>query len=257
MKYSDLRDFITQLEKLGQLKRISQPISTHLMMTEISDRTLRAGGPALLFENPVGHSIPVLTNLFGTPERVALAMGRDNVSALREVGKLLATLKEPEPPKGFRDALDKLPVYKQVLNMPVKVIKKAPCQQIIIEGDDVDLTKYPIQSCWPGDVAPLITWGLTVTKGPHKTRQNLGIYRQQLIGKNKVIMRWLSHRGGALDFQEFKTMLNQATKYIIDNKGEEVISERHQKDFKKQEVQNTIDEPASTESFTDVKFEDI
>ncbi|PCI62480.1 MAG: 4-hydroxy-3-polyprenylbenzoate decarboxylase [Gammaproteobacteria bacterium] len=209
MKYSDLRDFIAQLEKIGQLKRITQPISTNLMMTEISDRTLRAGGPALLFEHPLNDAgeksnIPVLTNLFGTPERVALAMGQKDVSALREVGKLLAALKEPEPPKGFRDALDKLPIYKQVLNMPVKVIKKAPCQQIIIADDEVDLTQLPIQSCWPGDVAPLITWGLTVTKGPHKARQNLGIYRQQLLSKNKVIMRWLSHRGGALDFQEFK-----------------------------------------------------
>ncbi|MBL4911399.1 MAG: 4-hydroxy-3-polyprenylbenzoate decarboxylase [Alteromonadaceae bacterium] len=209
MKYSDLRDFIAQLEKIGQLKRITQPISTNLMMTEISDRTLRAAGPALLFENPINErgeksDIPVLTNLFGTPERVALAMGQKEVSALRDVGKLLAALKEPEPPKGFRDALDKLPLYKQVLNMPVKVIKKPLCQQIILEGDEVDLTQLPIQSCWPGDVAPLITWGLTITKGPHKARQNLGIYRQQLLGKNKVIMRWLSHRGGALDFQEFK-----------------------------------------------------
>ncbi|XQW85067.1 4-hydroxy-3-polyprenylbenzoate decarboxylase [Thalassotalea piscium] len=209
MKYSDLRDFIKQLEKLGQLKRISLPISTNLAMTEISDRTLRQGGPALLFENPVDkdgnpQNIPVLTNLFGTPERVALAMGQDKVSALRDVGKLLAMLKEPEPPKGFRDALGKIPVYKQVLNMPVKVIKKPLCQQEVFSGDDVDLTRLPIQTCWPGDVAPLITWGLTVTKGPHKERQNLGIYRQQVLSKNKVIMRWLSHRGGALDFQEFK-----------------------------------------------------
>lgn len=204
MKYSDLRDFITQLEKMGQLKRISQPISTNLAMTEISDRTLRMGGPALLFENPVGHTIPVLTNLFGTPERVALAMGQTSVEALRDVGKLLAMLKEPEPPKGFRDAWDKIPVFKQVLNMPVKVKKKALCQQIIIEGDDVDLSTLPIQTCWPGDVAPLITWGLTVTRGPHKERQNLGIYRQQLLAKNKLIMRWLSHRGGAIDFFEWK-----------------------------------------------------
>ncbi|NQY62296.1 MAG: 4-hydroxy-3-polyprenylbenzoate decarboxylase [Alteromonadaceae bacterium] len=209
MKYSDLRDFIAQLEKLGQLKRIKQPVSTHLVMTEISDRTLRQGGPALLFENPVdendvAHNIPVLTNLFGTPERVALAMGQDNVGALRDVGKLLAMLKEPEPPKGFRDALGKIPVYKQVFNMPVKVVKKPPCQQVVLTGDQVDLTKLPIQLCWPGDVAPLVTWGLTVTRGPHKSRQNLGIYRQQLLGPNKLIMRWLSHRGGALDFQEFK-----------------------------------------------------
>ncbi|TPH15682.1 4-hydroxy-3-polyprenylbenzoate decarboxylase [Litorilituus lipolyticus] len=209
MKYKDLRDFIQQLEAQGQLKRIKQPISTHLAMTEISDRTLRAKGPALLFENAVDEhgnpfDMPVLTNLFGTPERVALGMGQTEISALREVGKLLATLKEPEPPKGFRDALDKLPIFKQVLNMPVKRVKKAPCQEIVLSGDDVDLTKLPIQSCWPGDVAPLITWGLTITKGPFKERQNLGIYRQQVLAKNKVIMRWLSHRGGALDFQEFK-----------------------------------------------------
>ncbi len=219
MKYSDLRDFIKQLEKIGQLKRISQPISTDLTMTEISDRTLRAEGPALLFENPtdkdgVPHGMPVLTNLFGTPDRVALAMGQPDVTALRDVGKLLAMLKEPEPPKGFRDAISKIPVYKQVLNMPVKVIKKPLCQQEVISGENVDLTKLPIQKCWPGDVAPLITWGLTVTRGPHKERQNLGIYRQQLISKNKIIMRWLSHRGGALDFQEFK-QTNPGEKYPI------------------------------------------
>ena len=209
MKYSDLRDFISQLEKMGELKRITAPISTHLMMTEISDRTLRAKGPALLFENAVDKngepcSMPVLTNLFGTPDRVALGMGQENLGALRDVGKLLAMLKEPEPPKGFRDVLSKIPVYKQVLNMPVKMIKKPVCQQIVLSGDEVDLTKLPIQSCWPGDVAPLITWGLTITKGPHKERQNLGIYRQQVLSKNKVIMRWLSHRGGALDFLEFQ-----------------------------------------------------
>lgn len=204
MKYSDLRDFIAQLEKIGQLKRITQPVSTELTMTEISDRTLRQGGPALLFENPIGHNVPVLTNLFGTPERVALAMGQTEVSALRDVGKLLAMLKEPEPPKGFRDAISKIPVFKQVLNMPVKVVKKAVCQQEVFTGDEVDLTTLPIQTCWPGDVAPLVTWGLTITKGPHKNRQNLGIYRQQLLSKNKLIMRWLSHRGGAIDFQEWK-----------------------------------------------------
>ncbi|TMO82514.1 4-hydroxy-3-polyprenylbenzoate decarboxylase [Pseudoalteromonas spongiae] len=203
MKYKDLRDFIELLEKKGQLKRIKQEIDTYLEMTEIADRTLRAKGPALLFENPKGYSIPVLANLFGTPERVALGMGQEDVSELREVGKLLAFLKEPEPPKGIKDALSHLPVFKQVLNMPPKEVKKAPCQQVIVEGDDVDLTKLPIQHCWPGDAAPLITWGLTVTKGPYKKRQNLGIYRQQLLGKNKIIMRWLSHRGGALDYQEW------------------------------------------------------
>jgi len=219
MKYNDLRDFISQLEKIGQLKRISAPVSTHLTMTEISDRTLRAKGPALLFENAVDeddkpYNVPVLTNLFGTPERVALAMGQTDVNALRDVGKLLAMLKEPEPPTGFRDALGKIPIYKQVLNMPTKVVKKALCQQIILSGDEVDLTKLPIQTCWPGDVAPLITWGLTITKGPHKERQNLGIYRQQVLSKNKVIMRWLSHRGGALDFQEFKKT-NPGEKYPV------------------------------------------
>ncbi len=203
MKYKDLRDFIELLEKKGQLKRIKQEIDTYLEMTEIADRTLRAKGPALLFENPKGYSIPVLANLFGTPERVALGMGQKDVSELREVGKLLAFLKEPEPPKGIKDALSQLPVFKQVLNMPPKEVKKAPCQQVIVEGDDVDLTNLPIQHCWPGDAAPLITWGLTITKGPYKKRQNLGIYRQQLLGKNKIIMRWLSHRGGALDYQEW------------------------------------------------------
>lgn len=204
MKYKDLRDFIEQLEEKGQLKRIKQEIDTHLEMTEICDRTLRAKGPALLFENPKGHETPVLANLFGTPERVAMAMGQTDVAALRDVGELLATLKEPEPPRGIKDAWDKLPLYKQVLNMPTKRLKKAPCQDIIWEGDEVDLNKLPIQHCWPGDVAPLITWGLTVTRGPHKERQNLGIYRQQLLGPNKLIMRWLSHRGGALDFREWQ-----------------------------------------------------
>ncbi|GFD69122.1 3-octaprenyl-4-hydroxybenzoate carboxy-lyase [Alteromonas sp. KUL106] len=203
MKYKDLRDFIRQLEAKGELVRISQPIDTDLEMTEIADRTLRAGGPALLFENPKNHTMPVLANLFGTPERVAMGMGQDSVEALREVGKLLAYLKEPEPPKGLKDLWEKLPVFKQVLNMPTKVLKKAPCQEVVLTGDDVDLSKIPVQRCWPGDAAPLVTWGLSVTKGPHKKRQNLGIYRQQVIGKNKLIMRWLSHRGGALDFREW------------------------------------------------------
>lgn len=204
MKYKDLRDFIKQLEAAGELKRISQPVSPNLEITEIADRTLRAKGPALLFENVEGSDIPVLANLFGTPERVAFGMGQEDVAALREVGKLLAFLKEPEPPKGIKDAFAKLPVFKQVLNMSPKRVKKAPCQKIVLEGDDVDLTKLPIMTCWPGDAAPLITWGLTVTRGPHKERQNLGIYRQQLIAKNKLIMRWLSHRGGALDFREWQ-----------------------------------------------------
>ena len=204
MKYKDLRDFIGQLEARGELKRIVQPISPNLEMTEICDRTLRAEGPALLFENPAGYDIPVLGNLFGTPKRVAMGMGADSVTALREIGHLLATLKEPEPPKGLRDALDKLPIYKQVLNMAPKVVKNAACQTHIIEGTAVDLAKLPIQTCWPGDAGALITWALVVTKGPHKERQNLGIYRQQVIGRNKVIMRWLAHRGGALDFRDWQ-----------------------------------------------------
>ncbi len=203
MKYKDLRDFIQRLEEIGQLKRISMEIDTDLEMTEIADRTLRAGGPALLFENPKGHSVPVLANLFGTPERVAMGMGQTSVSALREVGEWLAYLKEPEPPKGIKELWDKLPVFKQVLNMPAKELKKAPCQEVVLSGDQVDLTQLPIQRCWPGDVAPLVTWGLTVTRGPNKSRQNLGIYRQQLLGPNKLVMRWLSHRGGALDFREW------------------------------------------------------
>ncbi|WP_334158049.1 4-hydroxy-3-polyprenylbenzoate decarboxylase [Oryzomicrobium sp.] len=209
MRYRDLREFIDQLESRGKLKRIAAPVSTHLEMTEIGDRVLRAEGPALLFENPVDQdgrpqSMPVLTNLFGTVERVALGMGEegDAVTALREVGKLLAYLKEPEPPKGLKDAWDKLPVLKQVLNMAPKMISSAPCHEVVIEGDAVDLSRLPIQHCWPGDAAPLVTWGLTVTQGPSKNRQNLGIYRQQVIGKNKLIMRWLAHRGGALDFRD-------------------------------------------------------
>ncbi len=203
MSFKDLRDFIDHLEHKGLLKRITHPVDPAYEMTEISDRTLRQGGPALLFENPIGSDYPVLTNLFGTPERVAIGMGRDNVKELREVGKLLAYLKEPEPPKGFKDALEKLPVFRQVLNMPVKRLRNAPCQQVVWQGDEVDLDKIPVMSCWPEDVAPLLTWGLTITKGPNKKRQNLGIYRQQKIAKNKIIMRWLAHRGGALDLRDW------------------------------------------------------
>lgn len=204
MKYNDLRDFIHQLEKQGELIRVSAEVDPYLEMTEICDRTLRAGGPALLFENPKGHTMPVLANLFGTPKRVAMGMGQDNVSALRDVGKLLAFLKEPDPPKGFKDAIDKLPLFRQVMRMSPKVLRSAPCQEVVIEKDKVDLYQIPIQHCWPGDVAPLVTWPLVITRGPHKERQNLGIYRQQLLGRNRLIMRWLSHRGGALDFQEWQ-----------------------------------------------------
>ena len=204
MKYKDLRDFIKQLEAKGELVRVSHEVDPNLEMTEICDRTLRAAGPAILFENPKGFDTPVLANLFGTPERVAMGMGEESVEALREVGELLAFLKEPEPPKGLKDAWEKLPVFKQVLNMAPKVVNSAACQKVVIEGDDVDLSKLPIQTCWPGDAGPLITWALVVTKGPNKERQNLGIYRQQVIAKNKVIMRWLAHRGGALDYKDWQ-----------------------------------------------------
>lgn len=204
MKYKDLREFIDKLEEIGELKRIKHPVAPNLEMTEISDRVLRAEGPALLFENPIGHSIPVLANLFGTPRRVALGMGEDNVSQLREIGKLLAFLKEPEPPKGFKAALQTLPMYRKVLDMSPKVVRRAACQQVVWEGDEVDINKLPVQTCWPEDAGPLITWGLVVTRGPNKDRQNLGIYRQQVIAKNRVIMRWLAHRGGALDYRDWQ-----------------------------------------------------
>ncbi len=206
MKYSDLRDFIQQLERQGELRRIAAPVSPRLEMTEISDRVLRAQGPALLFERPEeagrSWSVQVLANLFGTPRRVALGMGEDSTEALREVGKLLAALKEPEPPKGFRDAWEKLPLLRHALSMSPKEVSSAPCQQQVLESDSVNLDDLPIQTCWPGDRAPLITWGLVITRGPHRTRQNLGIYRQQVLNPRQTIMRWLAHRGGALDFRE-------------------------------------------------------
>jgi 4-hydroxy-3-polyprenylbenzoate decarboxylase len=204
MQYKDLRDFIRQLEQSGELKRIQAEVAPYLEITEICDRTLKAGGPALLFENVKGSDMPLLGNLFGTTRRVAMGMGEESVEALREVGKLLAQLKQPEPPKGVRDAWEKLPVFKKVLDMAPKKIKNAPCQQTIIEGEDVDLSKIPVQTCWPGDAAPLITWGLVVTRGPRKSRQNLGIYRMQVLGRNRVIMRWLAHRGGALDYRDWQ-----------------------------------------------------
>ena len=202
MKYRDLRDFLAQLEARGELKRIGVEVDPRLEMTEICDRVLRAQGPALLFERPTGHRMPVLANLFGTPQRVAFGMGRESVAAVRELGALLAQLKEPEPPKGFKDAWEKLPLVRQIFSMTPRVVTSAPCQEVVWEGGDVDLSRLPIQTCWPGDAAPLITWGLVVTRGPGKARQNLGIYRQQVIARNKVIMRWLSHRGGALDFRD-------------------------------------------------------
>jgi 4-hydroxy-3-polyprenylbenzoate decarboxylase len=204
MKYRDLRDFIDQLERRGLLRRIGVEVDPYLEVTEICDRTLRAGGPALLFERPKRSSIPLLGNLFGTPERVALGMGEESVEALREVGRLLAFLKEPDPPKGMRQAWETLPVFKKVLDMAPKVRRNPPCQEVVLSGEEVDLGRLPIQHCWPGDAAPLITWGLVVTRGPEKSRQNLGIYRMQVLGRNRVIMRWLAHRGGALDFRDWQ-----------------------------------------------------
>jgi 4-hydroxy-3-polyprenylbenzoate decarboxylase len=214
MKYSDLRDFIAQLETLGELKHVSVPVSPYLEMTELCDRTLRNGGPALLFDKPSSHGIPVLGNLFGTPRRVALGMGANDLSELRKVGQVLASLKEPEPPKGFKDVLGLGAMVKSLWDMAPKELRSAPCQEIVWDGGDVDLARLPIQHCWPGDAAPLITWGLVITKGPHKKRQNLGIYRQQVIGRNKVIMRWLAHRGGALDFRDH-CLLNPGKPYPI------------------------------------------
>jgi 4-hydroxy-3-polyprenylbenzoate decarboxylase len=201
--FTDLRDFIDELEKRGLLVRIKEPVDPKLEMTEIADRTLRGGGPALLFENPVGFDMPVLANLFGTEERVAMGMGAESLGALREIGELLAYLRQPDPPKGMRDLIDKAPLLKQVLNMGPKVIKRPPCQEVILRDSDVDLTRLPVQTCWPGDVGPLVTWPLVITRGPEKPRMNLGIYRMQRIGPNKLIMRWLSHRGGALDFRDW------------------------------------------------------
>jgi 4-hydroxy-3-polyprenylbenzoate decarboxylase len=210
MRYADLRGFLDGLEAQGELKRIAAPVSPRLEMTEVCDRVLRAGGPALLFEKPAGHGIPVLGNLFGTVERIGLAMGIERGTpprpALRDLGRLLASLREPDPPSGLRDAIDKLPqlarLAGKVFDMAPKVVSGPPCQAQVWEGEDVDLGRLPVQTCWPGDAGPLITWGLTVTRGPLKTRQNLGIYRQQVIGPNRIIMRWLAHRGGALDFRD-------------------------------------------------------
>lgn len=204
MRYKDLREFVDGLEQRGELRRVGVEVDPRLEMTEVCDRTLRRGGPALLFERPTGHTIPVLANLFGTPQRVALGMGQESVAALREVGHLLAALKEPEAPRGVREAWRQLPVFKQVLNMAPRTVRDAPCQQHVLEGDAVDLGALPVQTCWPEDAGPLITWALVVTRGPRRERHNLGIYRQQVIGRNRVIMRWLAHRGGALDYADWQ-----------------------------------------------------
>jgi 4-hydroxy-3-polyprenylbenzoate decarboxylase len=202
MPHQDLRDFLSQLEAAGELRRIAEPVSPHLEMTTLSDRVLRAGGPALLFEQPTGHRVPVLTNLFGTPGRVARALGVAGLDELRAFGEVLAQLKEPEPPRGMKELWSKRELVKTLWSMAPATVRQPPCQQIVWEGSDVDLGRLPIQHCWPGDVAPLVSWGLTITRGPLKTRQNLGVYRQQLLSRNELIMRWLAHRGGALDFAD-------------------------------------------------------
>ncbi len=208
MKYRDLRDFMAGLERLGELKRVTDPVSTRLEMTAVSDFVLRSAGPALFFERPDGYKFPVLANLFGTPRRVALGMGATEVNELRDVGELLARLKEPEPPKGLKDTGRLLQMAKAIWDMKPAAVRSAACQEVVLEGTDADLTQLPVQTCWPDDAGPLITWGLVVTRGPQggpnaRARQNLGIYRQQVIGRRQVIMRWLAHRGGALDFREF------------------------------------------------------
>jgi 4-hydroxy-3-polyprenylbenzoate decarboxylase len=208
MKYRDLRDFMDQLEKLGELRKLADPVSPKLEMTAIGDKLLRSGGPAVLCTQPLGYKIPCLINLFGTPERVALGMGAESLADLRDVGRLLAALKEPEPPKGLKDAGKLLQMAKAVWDMKPAVQRRALCQDVVLEGADIDLGLLPVQTCWPDDAGPLITWGLVITRGPQgvaapRQRQNLGIYRQQVIGRREVIMRWLAHRGGALDFREF------------------------------------------------------
>ncbi|MBA4341860.1 MAG: 3-octaprenyl-4-hydroxybenzoate decarboxylase [Methylibium sp.] len=208
MKYRDLREFIEGLDTLGELRRVSEPVSPVLEMTALSDKVLRANGPALLFEQAKGFDIPVLANLFGTPRRVALGMGAQDLHELRAVGHVLASLKEPEPPRGLKDTGRLLHMLKSLWDMKPSLVRNAACQEEVLVGAEVDLKTLPIQTCWPGDIGPLLTWGLVVTRGPQRIakprlRQNLGIYRQQLIGRRQLIMRWLAHRGGALDFRDF------------------------------------------------------
>lgn len=217
MAYKSLRDFLAMLEANGDLKRITTPVSTHLEMTEIHRRVLDAGGPALLFENVINEKgersdMPVLANLFGTVQRVANAVTlggtpRSTAAELREVGELLAFLRQPEPPRGIKDALSMLPLAKTVMSMRPKTVRNAPCQEVVLTGEDIDLGRLPIQTCWPGEPAPLITWPLVVTKGPSDKKEddfNLGIYRMQKLGKDKTLMRWLKHRGGAQHYQRWK-----------------------------------------------------
>ncbi|HUT40921.1 MAG TPA: 4-hydroxy-3-polyprenylbenzoate decarboxylase [Gammaproteobacteria bacterium] len=206
MKFGDLRDFLRKLEACGELKRIHQAVDPALEITEICYRTLKGGGPALLFTHPEGASMPLLGNLFGSSERVALGLGMSSATQLREVGELLAWFKAPELPDGLGDLLEKLPVLRKLRDINPREVRNAPCREHVIQGPDVDLSAFPVQTCWPEDAGPLITWGMVITRGPRKQRQNLGIYRQQVIARNKVIMRWLPHRGGAIDFREWQEL---------------------------------------------------
>jgi 4-hydroxy-3-polyprenylbenzoate decarboxylase len=202
--YHSQREFLQFLEQRGDLKRIRVPVSPAFEMTEICHRTIRQAGPALMFENPVGGNIPVVGNLYGTEQRVAATIGLDHSKALRRFGKQLAHLQAPAMPNTLGDAISKLPDIRKLAHLNPLVEDKPACQEVVIEGGDVDLSLLPIQTCWPDDVGKLITFGLVVTKGPHKERHNIGIYRQQVVGRNRLIMRWLHHRGGAIDFAEFK-----------------------------------------------------
>ena len=202
MPYNDLRDFINNLEKKGELVRIKTEVSPYLEITEILERLLLMKGPAVLFENVKGFSVPVVANLYGTIERVALGLESDE-EGLEETGTFLAYLQHPEPPKGLIEAIKKLPFFAKIMSLTPKTVNRAPCQEVIIQGDDVDLSRFPIMTCWPGDVAPLITWPLVITQSPSGGPYNVGVYRMQVIGKNKTIMRWLKTRGGAQHYREW------------------------------------------------------
>jgi len=205
MPFDSLRDFMDHLERRGRLVRVSAPVSPYLEMTEIHTRLLAEKGPAVLFENVEGHDMPVLINLFGTVERVAWGMDREP-EELRDLGRTLAFLKQPEPPGGWREAMELVPVLRSALAMRPRGVSRAPCQEVVLRGDDIDLARLPVQTCWPGEPAPLITWPLVVTRGPSKERSdafNLGIYRMQVTGRNTTLMRWLKHRGGAQHHQRW------------------------------------------------------
>ncbi|WP_129778095.1 UbiD family decarboxylase [Peristeroidobacter soli] len=204
MSYASLRDFVRALERKGELKRVPFAVDPNLEMTALCQRSLQSGGPALWFERPRGSSMPVLGNLFGTQARVAAALDYSDVKELRDLGTLLSALKDPQWPDRPSALLERLPSFLPLLKATPRVIWNPPCHQHVLSGDEIDLSRLPIWTCWPEDAGRLITWGLVVTRGTRKPRQNVAIYRQQVIGRNRVIMRWLPHRGGALDFQDWQ-----------------------------------------------------